>query len=491
MNGTHFVANFELPVKTLHRFILKSYLGPFLMTFFISVFVLFMQFVWKWVDELVGKGLGYGTVTELFFFASLSTVPLALPMAVLLSSLMTFGNMGEHYELAALKSSGLSLHRIMLPLTILTVFISIAAFLFSNNLLPYTNLKMISTLYDIRQQKPALNIKEGVFYNGIDGYSIRIGRIDQDGVGIHDVMIYDHTEQAGNTSLTLAKDGKMASTSDKRFLVITLYEGHSFAEVRNQQNGNVTKPFMRTTFKEQVVNLDLSGFRMQRTEEELFRENHQMLSGGQLLAAIDTMERELYEDRTRFYTALRAAYFNNTIRYWKKIDSTKVEVSDKDFLSGLAKHERVRAHEIASSAASNVRMAIASKKNEIEAESRAILRFEIEFWRKYMLSVACMIMFFIGAPLGAIIRKGGLGMPMVVSVVLFIIFWVLSITGEKMSKEGSIDPAIGMWLGCAVFLPVGILLTIRASADAALFDVDGTIERVRKFFSRKKHKQAG
>lgn len=478
-------------MKTLHTFIFRSYIGPFVMTLFISIFILFMIFLWKWVDELVGKGLSTGTLTELFFFASLSTVPLALPMAVLLSSLMTFGNLGEHYELAALKSSGLSLHRIMSPLTVFVFVLTIGAFLFSNYLLPFTNLKMISTLYDIRNQKPALNIKEGVFYNGIEGYSIRIGKIDADGTTIHNVMVYDHTTQSGNTAMTIAKDGEMMTTADKNYLIISLKDGYSYSEVLNQQNGNMTKPFMRSKFKVQTVNLDLSGFSMQKTEEELFKENHQMLNGKQLLDAIDTMQAEIDQSRARFFTALRPAYFTNTEKYWKRQDSLKAKPAATDFMKTLDAGERKRVYDIAVNTVSNVRMAIDSKVNEMESEERSIRRFEIEFWRKYTLSAACFIMLFIGAPLGAIIRKGGLGMPMLISIVLFILFWVITITGEKMAKEGTISSALGMWMGCAIYLPLGLWLTIKATADSTLFDYAALKERlqfvVRIFRKKKKH----
>lgn len=480
-------------MKTLHTFIFRSYIGPFVMTLFISVFILFMIFLWKWVDELVGKGLDSGTLTELFFFASLSTVPLALPMAVLLSSLMTFGNLGEHYELAALKSSGLSLHRIMFPLTVFVVVLSIGAFLFSNYLLPYTNLKMISTLYDIRNQKPALNIKEGVFYNGIEGYSIRIGKIDPDGTTIHNVMVYDHTTQAGNTAMTIAKDGEMMATADKSYLIISLKDGYSYSEVLNQQNGNITRPFMRSKFKVQTVNLDLSGFSMQKTEEDLFKENHQMLNGGQLLDAMDTMQAEINTDRARFYPSLRPAYFNHSEKYWKHLDSLKVQPVSSDFMAEFEPNERNRVYDIAVNSISNVRMAIDSKVNELESEERSIRRFEIEFWRKYTLSVACFIMLFIGAPLGAIIRKGGLGMPMLISIVLFILFWVITITGEKMAKEGSVSSAVGMWMGCAIYLPLGLWLTIKATADSTLFDYSALKERAQALIRifRKKKKNEG
>ncbi|MGL4597674.1 MAG: LptF/LptG family permease, partial [Bacteroidia bacterium] len=419
-------------MKTLHRFIIKSYIPPFVMTLFISIFILFMQFLWKWVDELVGKGLDSSVIAELFGYSALSTVPLALPMAVLLSSLMTFGNLAEHYELAALKSSGLSLYRIMLPLIIFIVFVTAGAYLFSNNLLPKTNLKMISTLFDIRQQKPALNLKDGVFYNEIDGYSIRIRKISKDQRSLTGVMIYDHTDQLGNTSLTIAEKGEMYTTDDKGYLIIELQNGNSYTEMTNQQNAALTRPFMRTQFKEQTVRLNLEGFKMTRADQDIFKENHQMLNGKQLLAQIDTMREEILNDRIEFFPAMRNAYFGRSRDYWKLNDSLKSVAQSGDFMSEFNKDERIRLYEMALNAARNCRAAAESKITEIESEEKMILRYEIEYWRKYTLAVACFIMFFVGAPLGAIVRKGGLGMPVVVSVLLFVVFWVVTITGEKM-----------------------------------------------------------
>ncbi|MGL5892031.1 MAG: LptF/LptG family permease [Bacteroidia bacterium] len=473
-------------MKTLHRFILRSYIPPFLMTFVISVFVLFMQFLWKWVDELVGKGLDTGVVIELFVYAALSTVPLALPMAVLLSSLMLFGNLAENYELAALKASGVSLFRISRPLIVTTFVISIGAFLFSNYLLPYTNLKMLSTLFDIRHQKPAMNIKEGVFYDDIDGYSLRISKIGKDGQTLKNVTVYDHTDQMGNTQLTLAESGKMYMSADQRYLMIELYNGNTYRDVWNQQNAATRKPFMRMHFKTQQARLDLSGFEMQKTDEELFKDNHQMLNGKQLLAYIDTVKQEMNEDRIKFYANLSNGYLSRTKRYFRNNDSLKTVPAKDPFLDELNADERRKVFEVAMNTARNCKSACESKLTELKAEDRSITRFRIEFWRKFTLSVACMIMFFIGAPLGAIIRKGGLGMPVVISVLGFILFWVLSITGEKLSKEGTVPPEYGMWLSCAVFLPLGIWLTRKATADAPLFDSENYQKIISKFIPRKK-----
>jgi lipopolysaccharide export system permease protein len=459
------------------------------MTFVISVFVLFMQFLWKWVDELVGKGLDTEIVVELFCYAALSTVPLALPMAVLLSSLMMFGNLAENYELAALKASGISLFRLSRPLIVCTVGIAIGAFLFSNYLLPYTNLKMLSTLFDIRHQKPAMNIKEGVFYDDIDGYSLRISKIGKDGQTLRNVMVYDHTDQMGNTQLTMAESGKMYMSPDQRYLMIELYNGNTYRDVWNQQNAATRKPFMRMHFKTQQARLDLSGFEMQKTDEELFKDNHQMLNGQQLLSYIDTMKMEMNEDRVKFFANLSNGYLSRTKKYFRLNDSLKTKPAQGSFLSEFGKQEKQKVYEVALNTARNSKSACESKVNELEGEGNAITRFRIEFWRKFTLSVACLIMFFIGAPLGAIIRKGGLGMPVVISVLCFILFWVLSITGEKLSKEGTVPPQLGMWLGCAVFLPLGIWLTRKATADAPLFESESyqkIFGRIGKLFPRRK-----
>lgn len=473
-------------VNTLTRFIFRSYIPPFALTFVISVFVLFMQFLWKWVDELVGKGLEGNLVAELFFYAGLSVVPLAIPMAVLLASLMTFGNLAENYELAALKSSGMSLVRIMRPLIVIAVFTTIFAFIFSNYVLPYTNLKMFSTLYDIRQQKPALNIKDGIFYNEIDGYSIRIQKIAPDKVNLEGVMIYDHTDHMGNTTLTVAESGKMFMTDDKRYLVLELKNGISYKELWDQENANATRPFTRIGFKDQLLRLDLSGFEMQRTEEDLFKDNDKMLNGEQLLAYIDTFRMEIQDDFNNFYGSLNNAYFVHTRNYWAIHDSLKTPVDTGSIFSTFNKDERNRIYEMALNNARNCRANGESKMNEINAQERSISRFQIEFWRKYSLSFACLLMFFIGAPLGAIIRKGGLGMPVVFSIVFFIIFWVISITFEKLSMKGALPPYIGMWMSCIIFVPIAVILTRKATADANLFDIESYIDFFRKLFRRKK-----
>jgi len=363
--------------------------------------------------------------------------------------------------------------KIMRPLILFTSVITLSAFLFSNYILPYTQLKMLSTLFDIRQQKPALNIKEGVFYNEIDGYSLRIRKIGKDGQSLSDIMIYDHTQQAGNTSLTVAETGKMFMTSDKSSFVFELHNGEQYEDIWKQANANITHPFKRMKFKDLLLRLDLSGFKLQRTDQELFKDNERMLNNQQLLVAIDTMKNQVVRDKSGFYKAITNAYLVKSGKYWNTLDTVKSKIKSGYFMSELKKDERARVFDLALSNARNCKSATESKVNELESEDHTILRFKIEYWRRYMLSVACLIMFFIGAPLGAIIRKGGLGMPVVISVIFFLLFWVLSITGEKLSKDGFLPPEIGMWIGCIVFLPIGIWLTKKATADSAMFDSDG------------------
>ena len=251
-------------MKKLTLLVLRSFAGPLAITFLISLFVLLMQFLWKYVDDLVGKGLGIVIIIKLMIYVSITLVPLALPLSILISSIMTFGNLAEHSELTACKSAGISLQRVMRPLILTAILICFGAFIFSNYILPIANLKMNALLYDVRQQKPALFIKEGVFYNGIDGYSIKVGKKDKDGETIRNVMIYDHSQNRGNVKLILAESGKMVMSDDERYLLVTLRNGSSYEE-RESSRGKDTKPFMRTEFEQQSIRFDLNSFRMIRT----------------------------------------------------------------------------------------------------------------------------------------------------------------------------------------------------------------------------------
>lgn len=472
-------------MKKIYILVLKSYVGPFIMTFFIALFILDMQFLWKYIDDLVGKGLEWNLLAELLYYATATFVPMALPLAILLSSLMTFGNLGEHYELVAMKASGISLKRIMRPLIILSVLISLMAFYFSNNILPIANLKFQTLYYDIREKKLAFNIKEGIFYKDIDGYVIRVGKKDKDNVHIYDVLIYNHTKRLGNVDVTIAKSGKMESTPDGKSIIFTLYDGYSYIEKVNIRNYRKFRPHERTQFKEQYKKFDLTNFEMSRTDETLFKDHYMMLNLSQLKHSIDSLYIQLEERKIKF---------NKSYKYSSRID----KLINSDFaiipdstkklaaVSGFKILEKDSENKILVNAASSIvsrQKTIASTIKDRENRNLRIRKHIVISYEKFTLSIACLVLFFIGAPLGAIIRKGGLGLPVVISVVFFIIFHIISITGKKYVLAGVLEPMIGMWIATASLLPLGIFLTYKATTDAPLLDADSWRKKLQFAFN--------
>jgi lipopolysaccharide export system permease protein len=456
------------------------------MTFFIAMFVFFMMFIFKYIDDFVGKGIEAGVLAELFFYFSLTTIPMALPLAILLSSLMTFGNLGEHFELTAMKSSGLSLQKVMSPLVVTTMCLSVAAFYFSNNILPYTNLKAGSLLYDVRESKPALLFKEGVFNNSIQGFSIRVDKKEKDGRTLGDIMIYDHRDMKGNTTVLSAKYGKMEETADKMFLVLTLKDGVSYKEMNENPKDVQSRPMIRDKFSERVIRFDLSEFKMNRTNEDLFKSNFQMMTISQLNMVADSLETKNNKRRMQYSKHLNNSYYSRTTKYLAQLDSGKIELGSGHYFDNLPKSQKLSIIEAATNMARNAKASAEGMQSDIVSEQFSIFKCNIEWHRKFTLSIACLVLFFIGAPLGAIIRKGGLGMPVVVSVVFFITFHILSITGEKLAKEGEMPPYQGMWMATIILLPIGIFLTIKATSDSTLFDLNAYVDPLKRLFVKKK-----
>jgi len=440
-----------------------------------------MQFLWKYIDDLVGKGLEWYVIAELLFYATATLVPLALPLAILVSSIMTMGNLAEQYELVAAKSAGISLQRILRPMLYVALLVSILAFAFSNYMLPYTNLKMGSLLYDVRQQKPALYIQEGVFYNGIDGYSLKIGEKEDDNQTIRNVIIYDHSQNRGNVKVVSAESGKMVMSSDEKYLIVTLYDGHSYEDQAENKPGTARKnPFLRTSFDSYQIRFDLSTFKLNRTNVDLFKDNYQMLNLQQLETSLDSFNIQL---------SRRKAEIGHTVKsYYLTFRDTLVHRQPRGVvdLSGADSLVNEFVYENAMGQARNVKAYMSSATEEIEARRELIARFDIERHRKYTLSIACFILFLIGAPLGAIIRKGGIGMPVVVSVIFFLLFHITSITGEKFAREGVVEAWFGMWISSAVLLPVGLILLYKATRDSALFDIEAYTLFFRKLLPKKK-----
>lgn len=456
-----------------------------------------MQFLWKWIDDLVGKGLELDVIAELLLYASVSLVPMALPLSILLSSIMTFGNMGEYNELLALKSAGVSLQRIMTPLIVLVIFISIAAFFFANNVLPYTNLKMGSLLYDIRHQRPELNIKAGIFNNEIDGYSIKIKEKDNSTNLMHKIMIYNHTNNNGNLNVTVADSGYMRLTADEQYLIFTLYNGFSYNEMRFDRNKKYkyNYPHRRDKFEEELIIIDMSGFEFTRTDEKLFRQNYQMLNLNQLAYAIDSLENKLDERRRNFNKNLNKTYYfkkevKDSARKAKLLENKdsiiEMAISFEDNFSDLSYSNKMKVIDVAQNYARTTKTYMSSMSSNTLAQQKWIRRHQVEWHKKLTLSFACFILFFIGAPLGAIIRKGGIGMPTVVSVLFFIMYYILSISGEKYVRSGVLQPEIGMWISSAVLLPLGIFLTYKATTDSVILKVDTYFAFFKRIFNSKK-----
>lgn len=485
---------------------MTSFLGPFVLTFFIVLFLLLMQFLWRWIDELVGKGLEFNVILELMAYVSASLVSMALPLAILLSSLMTFGNLGEYYELTAMKASGISLQRIMRPLIILVLFLSVAAFFFANNVMPYTNLKMKSLLYDVRQQRPELHIKPGEFYNGIDNYSIRINKRDPVSNILYDIKIYDHSQRKGNVNVTVADSGMMEMTADKRNLLVTLWHGKSYTEVEeDKRNRYKTYPHRTDIFDEEKIVIALSGFDLQRTDESLFKNYYQMLNISQLSHTTDSLNTEMATRNLHFqrslisyhYFKIRGKSFHPPAPVHTAPDTgdsaTHVVPERKiirDFDSLYASYDPALQKRIVSSALSNTRSAKSFIENtaaNLKYEKRNIRKHEIEWHKKFTLAAACMIFLFVGAPLGAIIRKGGMGMPTVISTVLFILYYIISLIGEKIVRESIVPSVQGMWLSSFILVVVGIFLTYKATNDSSMLNVDTYINFVRTFIGIDKH----
>jgi len=462
------------------------------MTFFISLFLILMQFLWKFIDDLVGKGLEWYIIAELLFYASGTFVPLALPLAVLLSSIMTMGNMGEHYELVAFKSAGISLRKIMMPLIAISFFLVVVAFFFSNNVLPVANLRMLSLLYDVRQQRPALNIAEGVYFRGIDNYVIKISDKKPDGETLQGIKIYDHSDRRGNVSLTVAESGTMLVTPDRNTLVFTLYNGTNYHDVSTANPFSLERPFQRTSFDEQVMRFDLGFLELRRTDQELFKTSHQMLRLDQLIVFEDSLSTDIDNRKSTFihdYLS-RMHYFNTTIN--ENFDSIQGQPPHfATIIDTLQLHRAGLLLDRARSLARSNKEQTYFMTEELRQRNRALARYKIEFHRKFTLSLACVVLFLIGAPLGAIIRKGGFGLPVVISVIFFVIFHVLSITGEKFVREGVLEAHIGMWIAPMILLPVGIWLTIKASTDSSIMDAHSYqkfMDRIGRFFQKKKIK---
>jgi lipopolysaccharide export system permease protein len=597
-------------MKKLDKLILGSFIGPFLLTFIVVDFILLTVNMLKYFDEIFGKGLAFGVYMELISYFVVSISPMALPLAVLLSSLMTFGNLGEHFELTAIKSSGISLLRALLPIGIFVVVLTFLAFLSNNYLVPKVNLKTFSLLWDIRMKSPALDIKEGVFYNGIPNYSIKVNR-KLDEVRLHDILIYDHTRGTGNNVVITADSGRMEPFFNERYMTLVLYNGNSYQEGNSRKGSNETPAtFDRTQFTENQMVFSLDAFEMNRTPENQWSNNRSIKNIDQLKADLDSMDQEHNQwvyynyintgsaysfftrdrkiavpqdvlEKKQIYDSLQNLKLQQeyqarndsmarvaaetrpvssttdkgdtigqsapvaatvlpdtvshdtltdaTIALNAEIDTVKSKIKEvlKDTLrekmlnsvsenraatSGqtpsaplvlsaeqMARLDSIvnerefqsRAASIALNTARTLKNNFSNNFTRLDGFERESRRWEIAWYQKYTQAFACIVMFMIGAPLGAIIKKGGLGMPVLISIIFFIVYYMLTITGEKWAKEGVTDPLIGTVFSVTALLPFGFFFLRQARKDARLFEADfyhGLLEKIRLFIQKWKKK---
>lgn len=478
----------------LDKLILRAFIGPFTATFLLAIFVLVLQFFWLWIDDFVGKGIDTPTLLRVIMYVAGSWVPVALPLAMLISTIMTFGKLGETFELVAIKSAGISLLRFMRPIFVASLLISGIAFLFNNNIIPIINLKLNKLKYEIVYTKPAFDIKPGVFYDKIEGFIIKLGAKEKDGSGIRDVVIYERGNYLQD-NLILADSGIMSVSDDKRFLEFFLVNGTRYEEqgMRNSPDTELT----RTQFDTYKKVFDLSSFFKVQTSDSMFRDNYRMLSMRQLDVYNDSVQ-ALLDKGTETSMRTATTYLNflalndsGDINYRISLDTSYTRIQDLIPDSAYSSCLDLSLSKL-NSVKSDVEYMFSTYKDRM----REIRKFDIEWQRKVSLSAACFILFLIGAPLGSIIRKGGLGAPLVFGIIFFVVFHLLSTLGEKLAKEGVISAFGGMWLASILLFPVGIFLTYKALNDSQLLNKEyyyRTFSRLKKQYNalKLKRRQAG
>ncbi len=479
-------------VKKLYIFMLKTFLPQFLMTFLICLFIVMMQFLWGHIDDLVGKGLGIDVVAELFFYAALSLVPLSLPLAILLASIMTFGNLGEHVELTAMKSSGISLMRVMAPLIVLVSLISAGSFYFQNNVLPMAQVKMWTLLYSFRQKSPTLDIPEGAVYTQIPGYNLYVLHKDERNNMLYNLLIYDVGSDMSSPRIVAADSGRLDFTPDQKHLVLNLYRGNWYEQMPSGGTQSMGDDlYRRESFREKEImipydnnftRMDDNEMRQQFVGKNISELRHTIDS---VQLRLDSATREVARDMrstpivgvpTRHVVVRDGKQSFELVEPVHPAEPVRID----SLLGSLTPIERQMLVDQALSKVTNLKQDYMFKGYAVNDDSFVIRRHMIEWQKKYTLSLACLIFFFIGAPLGAIVRKGGLGTPIVLSVALFVVYYIFDNTGYKMARDGHWPVWQGMWLSSAVLLPLGVFLTKKAVNDSAVFNPDAWMNALRR-----------
>jgi lipopolysaccharide export system permease protein len=470
-------------VKKLDKLALLYYVAPFISTLVVCLFFLLMQFLWKYIDDLVGKGLDISVIFQLLFYASASLVTMALPLAALLSGIMTMGNIAESNELMAFKSTGISMIRVFRPVVILIVFLSIGSYFFANNVLPIANLKFQTLFYDIKSKKLALDIKPGIFYDGIDGYRLRIGQKNDDNNDVKDVLIYDHTSGTGNNIVIKAESGNLYMSPDSKWLYVKLYNGNRYEEISGQNDEYHNKPASRLHFKEYEIKFDLSSFQFSRTNTALFKGGYKMLNLKQLQESIDSVNNIMIKQEPITLKYLQPYYFYLRDTTFNYTEARPINFTGEYFIDNFPKNKQDLILNKAIAISRNIKQVLIPCAMENNMYQRSMINFYIEWHKKIILAFTVFSLFLIGAPLGAIIRKGGLGLPAVISTFLFILYYVISLIGEKLAKQLILTPFWGMWLPVFLMLPLGVFLIYKANNDSKLFSLDAYQSRVNRIKS--------
>ncbi len=458
-------------IKRLYSYLIKSYLGTFLATFLVCLFVVLMQFLWKYVDEMVGKGLEVSVLAEFFFYAALSLISMALPLAILLSSLITFGNLGEKLELLAMKAAGISLFRIMRPYVVFISALSIGAFFYSNVAMPKIQTKLWTLLFSMRQKSPEVEIPEGSFYQGIEGYHIYVKEKDKKTKLLKNIMIYDFSNGFSNSVVMAADSARLKVASDKQSLILELHSGESFENLKKQNSSGKNVPYRRETFtyKEVLIEFDAN---FNKVDESVMSNRYMGKNLNELTVCIDSMQAHTDSISARYYDLYQKHFFDrgstNAHTISQNSDKNLSEYTLDKLVGNRSTVAQLEITERAQRQVDKMKMDLPFIHSVKYGDERRIHRFDIERHRKFTLSFACLVFFFIGAPLGAIIRKGGLGLPVVISVVLFIIYYIIDNTGYKMAREGVWYVWQGIWLSSFILFPLGITLTYLAATDRTL-----------------------
>ena len=465
--------------KRLDLYLLKAYLQLFAGTFFICLFIFLMQYTWRWINELVGKGLSYDVLAQFFWYATLTLIPISLPLAILLAALITFGNFGERLELLSMKAAGISLLRIIRPIFLFVAVLCAGSYYFQNKVTPKATMELGALVYSMKQKSPELEIPEGIFYNEIPGYNLYVEKKDLKTGMLYGIMIYSMSNGYEDAQIVLADSGRMQSTADRMHLKLTLWGGERFQNLSSQggQMMRANVPYMRETFQKEVDLISFNG-NFDVMDASLFSGNAETKDIGAIQQGIDSLTHHIDSVGHAIYAAALQSQMARNLPTACK-DSAKIVASaatQQPFDSLMARLSDAQRQEIWRNASNRTRQL----QNDYEframtqADSHTALRkHHVEWHRKYTLSLACLVFFFIGAPLGAIIRKGGLGMPVVVSVLIFIFYYIINVSGEKMAKQGAWDITFGMWLSSMILIPIGMFLTYKSNIDSTLFNIEG------------------